>query len=225
MIKRLKILQVEFSPEIARSEIPAFRAAVAGKAGHEHVLFHNHTADGLRHSYPLIQYKTIYGKPAVVCIEEGVDEIHHFFKQANWNVNLNGHQIELKIEKLNVNQYTLQVWDSLFTYSIINWLALNRKNYTEYQELTDLGAQLEFLERMLTANIISFAKGVNWTITKKIHLRIIEQTARKIMTHKGVRLSAFDLRFTTNVFLPNYIGIGKGASHGFGTVKQIRKKK
>jgi len=224
MIKKLKLLQIEFSGELKRYELPAFRAAIAQKAGHEHILFHNHTQNGLRNKYPLIQYKQIYGKPAILCIEEGVDEIHHFFKQTSWEIKIGEEVKKLSIENMNINQFTMQVWDKLFSYSIINWLALNSKNYSEYQKLIGIADQLAFLENLLISNILSFAKGINWTIEKTIEVKITEQTRTKQLKYKGVSLSAFDLKFSTNVFLPNYIGLGKGASHGFGTVKQINKK-
>jgi len=35
---------------------------------------------------------------------------------------------------------------------------------------------------------------------------------------------AFNIEFKTNVFLPNFIGLGKGVSIGFGTIKQIYQK-
>jgi CRISPR/Cas system endoribonuclease Cas6 (RAMP superfamily) len=38
-------------------------------------------------------------------------------------------------------------------------------------------------------------------------------------------MMAFDILFKTNVSLPNYIGLGKGASTGFGMVVQKREPK
>ena len=41
----------------------------------------------------------------------------------------------------------------------------------------------------------------------------------KNIKYKNTHLLAFNLDFSTNVFLPNYIGLGKGASHGYGMVR------
>ena len=49
-------------------------------AGRENTLFHNHLGKDYRFSYPLIQYKRIRKKPHLFCIEDGVDEVHHFFE-------------------------------------------------------------------------------------------------------------------------------------------------
>ncbi len=223
MIKKIRILQVEFDTELKRYELPAFRAAIADKAGHEHVLFHNHINDNeLRHRYPLIQYKSIAGNACVTCIEEGVDDIHHFFSKPEWTVRIGEEEKHLKIQKLQVNQFVMQVWDKHFRYNLKNWLALNSENFKRYQELPGIIERVQLLEQLLTANILSFAKGIGWTVEKNIELKITHVEREKIERHKGVKLSAFDLDFSTNVFIPNYIGLGKGAGFGFGTVKQIR---
>jgi hypothetical protein len=79
------------------------------------------------------------------------------------------------------------------------------------------------LENILKANIISFAKGVKWDIDKTISLRVDELIRTKIVPYKQQKLIAFDLKFRSNVFLPDHIGLGKGVSLGFGTVSQIKK--
>ena len=219
-MKKIRILQVSFDTEIKAYEIPAFRGAVIEKAGKEHILFHNHTENGFRYKYPLIQYKRIAGKPAVICIEKGVDEIHHFFENKDWSVQISGEKKELKIKRLNVNQFTMQVWDKRFNYSLINWLALNSLNYKKYQELEGLIEKTQFLENLLTANILSFAKGIDWTIEKDISVKIKDVTGTRILPYKKQKMQVYDIEFSINIFLPNFIGLGKGVSVGFGSVKQ-----
>jgi hypothetical protein len=74
----------------------------------------------------------------------------------------------------------------------------------------------------LKANIISFAKGVKWDIDKQISLRIDKIVSEKQVPYKKTRLSGFDIEFRTNVFLPDFVGLGKGVSLGFGTVTIAR---
>ena len=40
----------------------------------------------------------------------------------------------------------------------------------------------------------------------------------KIVTAKGVKMLAFDVEFKTNLSIPDYMGIGKHVSLGYGTV-------
>jgi len=137
-LKKIRVLQVVFEPEIEQNQVSAFRGAIIEKTGKDCVLFHNHIDDGFRYNYPLIQYKRIRKNPAIICVEKGVDEIHKFFENKSWMVNMNGKVTNLKIVKLNINQFNLNVWDKFFSYRIFNWLALNKKNADEYKSLEGL---------------------------------------------------------------------------------------
>jgi len=86
MAKKIRVLSVLFDTELRASEIPAFRGAMVEKVGKKEILFHNHLPDGFRYRYPLIQYKTLGRKPAIICIEEGVDQIHKYFEKTDWSI-------------------------------------------------------------------------------------------------------------------------------------------
>lgn len=80
-MKKIRILQIVFDTEIKGQQISALRGAIVGKIGSESILFHNHTYEGFRYSYPFIQYKRLNKKAAIVCVEQGVDEIYKLFNQ------------------------------------------------------------------------------------------------------------------------------------------------
>ncbi len=222
-MKKIRFLRLQFDAEIAAYEIPAFRGAVAAKAGLEHILFHNHLSNReLLYGYPVIQYKRIGRNPAIVCIDYGVDEIHHLFSNRNLEVMIGERPLSLNVKNLQLHQYTLQVWEKSFAYRLYNWLALSQENYQSYRQIQDELARTEFLERILIANIIAFAKGVKWDVDRTIRLRIGEVLRAKIVPYKSNKLMAFDITFRCNVFLPDFIGLGKGVSLGFGTVSQIK---
>lgn len=223
---KVKTLLVTFDAELAPEKVSAFRGAVIEKVGRSHSSFHNHAeGDGFLYKYPVIQYKIIHNRPSFFCVGEGVDQIHHFFGLKSWDVVVHGEKLNMTIYKLDLNQCTLNVWDKKFNYSIRNWLALNAENYKAYQTMSSLKEKIGFLEKKLTGNILSFAKGVDWHIEKQVQVEIRELRGQKMIRYKGVPLMAFDVNFKTNVFLPNYLGLGKSASHGFGVVKEIREHK
>ena len=225
-MKKIRILQIIFDTEILGRQISAFRGAIAEKVGLENILFHNHTNSGFRYSYPLIQYKRINKKAAIICVEQGVDEIYHLFNNPNWNLNLNGEVFKMKIEKLHVNSFNLNVWDKFFHYRIFNWIALNPENHKKYQETDSLIERIGLLENILTANILSFAKGIDWQLEsdKKIELKITNILNEKTTIYKEMPRVIFNVEFKTNVFIPQHIGLGKAASHGYGVV-YIKKNK
>lgn len=219
-MKKIRILTVIFDSRIRRDEVPAFRGAVIAKVGKENVLFHNHLDDRqYRYRYPLIQYKLIGGRPSIMCLDNGVDEIHKFFENSDWKLLINDQQYDMKIHRLWLNQFTMQVWDRMWNYSITNWIALNQDNYRRFLNLTAEEEKNELLRRTLTANIISMAKGIHWDVDKTIRLEITHIPRVKLLPLKGQKVTAFTTEFRTNVFLPDFIGLGKSVSLGFGIVQ------
>jgi hypothetical protein len=222
-MKKIRILDIEFENEIAVWEVPAFRGAIIETAGRENTLFHNHLGKDYRFAYPLIQYKRIRKKPHLICIEDGVDEVHHFFENKQEGLLLGKREYELKVDSIRLNNFTLQVWDRSFNYFMQDWLPLSQKNYAEFKLLTSEIEKLEFLERILKGNILSFAKGVDWNVDSEIKLRIHDIVRTNIISIKGIKRESYTLNFTSNCFLPNYIGLGKNASLGFGVVWENKK--
>ena len=72
------ILYIQFANEISQKEIPMFRGAVLHSMESCPVLFHNHLGDKFRYAYPLIQYKRIKGKAAIVFVGKGVESFQEF---------------------------------------------------------------------------------------------------------------------------------------------------
>jgi hypothetical protein len=224
-MKKIKILKIVFNQEISQREVSFFRGAVIDKVKNEkdNVLFHNHNKQTYRYAYPLIQYKRIRGKAAFVAVEDGTDQIHKFFQQSNWDLRLGNRHDTFQVENLSVNDFTMQVWDKWFNYTIFDWLALNEVNYKKYKDLKSESERENFLESILKANVLSFAKGIDWNVDKPIDLKIVEIQKSFPLSFKGQRLLGFRVKFKTNVFIPNDLGLGKGVSLGFGMIKAERK--
>lgn len=222
---KVRTLLVIFENEISPRLTSAFRGAVISRVGIENQAFHNHSEHGYIYKYPEIQYKVINKKAALYCIGNGVDEIHNFFGLRNWDILLYDQKLELKIDRLDLNTFHFNIWDTSFRYYIRDWLALNEKNYKIYHQLSSLKEKIVLLEKLLIGNILSFAKGIGWHIEKPVKVEIRQLKGQKMIRYKSVPLMAFDVDFNSNVFLPDYLGLGKSASHGFGVVRQFRTKK
>lgn len=225
-MKRIRYLTIRFDTDLYDYELPAFRGAVVALVGAQHTLFHNHLGtDQFLYRYPVIQYKRIGNNPAIICLDDGVDEIHHVFSNASWEVVIGDRPVELRIKDMRLNQFTMQAWAHEFPFHIRNWLALNQKNYDAYQELTGLVERITFLEHILTGNILSMAKGLDWRIDREVVVRINDLSPLRWVKFKDQKLAAFDADFSTNVFLPDFMGLGKGVSLGFGVVTRQRDEK
>jgi hypothetical protein len=215
MGKRVRILQVMFNEPIQRHELPAFRGAIISKTDGKSVLFHNHLGeDQYLNRYPQIQYKYHQGKPGLLCLEHGVDEAHHFFSNSSWSVQISGRQMDLTIDRLALSNHEFALMDRKRTYRLRNWLGLNTENFKRYKALDSLAEQVQFLERILIGNLLSMAKGLDWHIEGQVEVKIANIERQYAMPLKGIKLAAFDLTFSTNLNLPEGLGLGKGAGQG-----------
>src|SRR5690606_1799432 len=136
------------------------------------------------YGYPVIQYKRIGRNPALVCVDYGVDEVHHLFANQDLEVWVGERPVTLTVRNLQMDQYTLQIWQKTFDYRLYNWLALNQDNHRAYQDLPDELSRIAYLENILKANILSFAKGMKWNVDRTIQLRIDEIMRAKLVPYK-----------------------------------------
>lgn len=220
-MKKIKLLKIRFSNTVTREQLPAFRSAVIESAGRENIVFHNHSPDGFVYGYPLIQYKHIRKRPSIICLEKAIEEIHHFFQSKNRVIELNGVKIPLEVYRIDANQFTMQVWDKEFLYSIDRWIPFSQKNYADYRKKEYLGDKIRFMESILRGNILSFARGVEWHVDKEIKVKIASIDKRNVIPVKDVAKEVYRLKFRSNVFMPDYIGLGRHTALGFGIVKHI----
>jgi hypothetical protein len=216
---KIRFLRIQFQPGIAAAELPRFRGAIAAAVGPEHLLFHNHLGDGqLRYAYPLIQYKRMQGKPVLVCLNEGTDEIHALFQQHIRTLQLGERSVELQVEAIELREWPLEVSPRFFQHRINNWLALSGENYQRYRTLPDEGARYAFLSQILRGNLLAMAKGLDWYIQSEVLVALHDLSGPRPVRYKDATLMAFDAHFSSNISLPYSIGLGKGAARGFGVV-------
>lgn len=215
----LQILTAHYTPSIEALELPAFRGAVIKTFGKEHQLFHNHQSESAySYQYPQVQYKRIAHEPVLVCVNIPKENTQLLFTHPHISLVLKEKTLQLSLQQIKLVEHLLG-FGKIQSYHINNWIALNEHNYKKYQELENELSKIELLESILKGNIISFAKGIGWEVDQTLQLRIDEIKKIKLVPYKGQRLTAFDLHFRTNAQLPEYIGLGKGVSLGFGVIK------
>lgn len=224
--KTIRTLLVKFDHILKPWEVSAFRGAIIEKVGRENILFNHHIDDHkYLYRYPLIQYKSLNQKPSIFCFGEGVDEIHKLFAKNSWEILLKSKKVSLKVDELRLETTGITIADTYRYYNIHNWLALNVKNHQEYNSLKYDVDRFEMLEKILIGNILSFAKGIDWQISSEVKVRVSEVIKTYDTKYKSTHLKAFDVSFRSNISLPDFMGLGKGVSHGYGMVRQIENRK
>lgn len=228
MSKFIRTLTIRFDTELSQKEVPLFRGAVLRALGdHANLLYHNHTgAETFRYSYPLIQYKRIGGKAAIVCVEEGIDAIADFFTAESYLFHIGHRSLELLIDSAVTEECDICCTPRSLRYQLSNWLALNSQNYQGYQRMEGLTERIRLLEEILTSNILSMLKGegIDIYLEEGLVVQITEISAQRIIKYKGILMTSFDIKFLANINLPSWIGLGKSVSVGFGVLRKIEPK-
>ncbi len=185
-------------------------------------LFHQHTGDGkLIYHYPRIQYKVIDGTPYLIGLEEGVESLKekfiqiHEFRLDDKEYNVFEKSLEIENADLGIAQH--QIW-----YRFLSpWYALNQENYKKYLK-TDLQAKRSLLlKRILIGNLLSLCKSLGEVVTEEVvveDMNVFEYN----FNLDNTPVLGFKGEFQVNFNIPNYLGLGKSVSRGFGTIQTIQ---
>lgn len=212
------ILTIKFANEIKPYEVSLFRGAIINSLDEKLLLFHDHDGNKLRYGYPLIQYKRIGGCAAIMCLDQGTEDIGELFSSNHFNLHLGDRQMDAQISNIMPSRFNIQIWQKTFKYRIRRWVPFNSENYKKFQSLEAITDRIAFLEKILTGNILSFAKGLGVWFEDKVECKITSLSDPFIVTAKGTKITSFNAEFITNVSLPSFIGLGKHVSIGFGIV-------
>ncbi len=183
-------------------------------------LLHNHYEDGSsRYAYPLVQYKVIDKMPVLVGFKEGADLLISLFLRIR-EIDIEGHLYSVMAKNIQQKQIELSVNKQLYNYSFKTlWMALNQENFKKYEAL-DESDRTGFLNRQVQNNILSFYKSLSFRTDEKI--MAITRLEEKQTLFKNQSMLVFSGQFTCNAYLPEWTGIGKAVSRGFGTVSLIK---
>ena len=225
MAKYIRTLTIQTDADIHQKEVPLFRGAVLNSLGEKaNLLFHNHLEDDkFRYSYPLIQYKRLGGKAAIVCVEEGADLIGQFLTETNDTLRIGDREIEWSTRRIQPARLLIQTWEDTFKYHISRWLPLNSKNYHLYQNTEGLVEKIALLENILKGNLLSMLKGLDIHLDQELIVKITQVSDPYILYNKGIGMTAFNADFNCNLTIPNNLGVGKNASIGYGIVHLEKK--
>ena len=222
-MNEVRTLLMLFNTPLSRKELPWFRGAVIKLLPRQNILYHNHAQEGLRYAYPLIQYKCIGGKAALLCVADGVEAIGHLLEAKALNITIGQRPETLQIKRIDATRHNVQESSTPITYQLRDWLPLNGKNYERFAAEEGVAERIRLLEGTLTGNILSMLKGVGIYLGFTLRTTITSVAPMHRISYKGVQLLAMDIQFKTNVSLPEHIGLGRHASIGYGTLNRISK--
>ena len=183
----------------------------------ENNLLHNHDDNKFIYRYPLVQYKVIDNIPTIIGINEaanivakiGLFEDELIIRDVSYDINK---------KEINKENFEFGCTDDYIEYEFVTpWIAINQKNRAEYQYGNEIKKE-EILKKVLIGNIISMSKGLGYTVSKQLICWInVEEKRVKL---KGITHVGFVGKFKVNFKIPDYLGLGKSVSRGFGTIRE-----
>lgn len=180
-------------------------------------LLHNHLQTGeSAYRYPLVQYKVLDSIPVLVGINEGADLLTSLFLKIK-ELKIGERSYSVLQKNIESKMVTIGLCDDLHAYRFQTlWMALSQRNYAEY--LSEVAEQqTKLLKAILTGNILSFFKSMNYRAEANIMVNL-KITAERETQFKNNAMLAFEGVFISNVLLPDYIGLGKSVARGFGAI-------
>lgn len=183
--------------------------------------FHGHRGDELVYKHPLIQYKVFGGSALVIGLKEGA----YLLKAVPTLEYLEIYRQKYSVLKQNLSTDAVSfgLTDRTFRYTFsTTWVGLNEDNYENYLSMKHNQTKIRSLiERILTGNILSMSKSLGYVVKDKIRLIADLNENGAVMVKDGVELTAFQGEFETNFVIPEFWGLGKFSSRGYGTVRCI----
>ena len=217
----IKKNNVEEKPEV--QELPYKTTKINNRRylGNKYIendILHNHNQDKFIYRYPMVQYKIIDKTAMIIGIG----------KASNLVANIGIIEDEILIDDKLINIYEKSILrlnqnygckDDYIEYKFITpWIALNQNNISKYKNSNNVDKE-EILKKILVGNIISMSKGLDYTVKEKIHCWI--NLKEKEVIIKGIKHIGFVGEFKVNFDIPDYLGLGKSVSKGFGTIKKV----
>lgn len=226
---KLRMLTVTFEQEILARELENFRGAIVEKIGLDKSEFyhnHNNSPDAkqpFHYRYPLIQYALDNNRPKLIFLENAIDEARLFFSQPDWDMTVNGKPYKSSIQNIKASQPILAlVKGNTFFYRLQTWQALNTINYEKFKKHARLIDKVNHLQSALSGHIIALASGLGYRIPERFELDLTDIYKTYAGYYKGVKVALYDIGFQTDMIIPSGLGLGKGASLGYGRIWRYR---
>lgn len=198
----------EFRAALAR-ELAEFQASAPDAAGAGQVVYR----------YPAILCRQLKNDLVVVGICQGARFLHHLACTAPELVpGDNSCRIISRDPELHNKEFGIT--GRMHEYEILTpYLALNQQNAKKFYELKGKPARDAFMQKILTGHLNTLAKSLDYPLPEPItctpHIRFIQERIDR--ENRIVFLG----KFTTNLCIPDYLGIGQSVSAGYGTIRKI----
>ncbi|MDR2511501.1 MAG: hypothetical protein LBC89_03430 [Bacteroidales bacterium] len=226
-MKKVPVIVVKFTNEIQQKDISAFRTALLNELILKGCKLNNYAKkiSDSPYAYPFIQFKRIKNKAVLFAIAKGTENILNFLTAFDFECFFRENKEKIILESVKEDEYIIRTSEYFYSYSIRRYLPFNIDSKERYDKIISQANQKLYIERQLLTNIKNFAKSIDVELDDKITVAIDSITDTGVKFYKRMPYDSFDISFKANISIPNYTGLGKIISHGFGSVVRIDSKK
>jgi hypothetical protein len=205
----------ETDEPLAPSQAHLLRGCISHMFADEE-LVHNHDVESSqeRYRYPLIQFKIVNAMPLVVGIGRQAIAIVRRMAAQIKHLDIAGKHIAILHHTLEITADSFGVSQEFCRYTFLTpWIGLNSANYRRYCQATVQDKEIT-LKRCLIGNLLSVSKFLDYTVSTRLDATYSLETVP--INLKGQTMVGFLGNFATNFYLPDFIGLGKSCSRGYG---------
>jgi len=198
--------------------LPQFRAALTRQLVKNPAPAGN-SAEKVLHRYPALHCKQVKGELLIIGICQGAGFL--------WQVSLGNTELEageilcrIISRDPEIRHEVFGIDGELHTYEILTpWLALNQQYAKKFYDLSGKPARDAFMQKLLLSHLNTLAKSLDYLPPEPITCTAKVKFMRERIDRENVIV--FLGKFSTNLRIPDYLGIGQSVSQGYGTVREI----
>jgi len=175
--------------------------------------------EGFIHRYPVVQCKQIKTTLLTVGLAQGADFLYQL-SSGKTSIATGPDACTIVSRDLEIREEEFGIADEPATYEFqSSWLALNQQNAKKFYDLTGKPERDAFMHKILTGHLATLAKSLDYTPAVPITCEAKVRFRRERIDREN--LIVFYGKFTTNLRIPDYLGIGQSISQGYGTVRRV----
>jgi hypothetical protein len=185
----------------------------------EYSALHKEDAAGSLHRYPVLQCKQVKGDLMAIGISQGAGCLRELTHD---KATLGAGESACRITSRDpaVRSELFGITETPGTYEFQTpWLALNQQHAKKFYDLNGKPQRDAFMHTLLTTQLNTLAKSLDYEMTSPVSCEAKVRFKRERIERENVMV--FLGKFRTNLHIPDYLGIGRSVSQGYGTIKRI----
>ncbi len=182
----------------------------------EYLRLHPDKADGFIHRYPVVQCRQIKNTLMVMGINEGAEFLKHWSDEGNEiGTAENTCTIREKSPALQEEEFGVSRTPQSYEF-ITPWLPFSQENNRKFYLLKGKEERDAFIRTMLVGNIFTLSKSLGYIVPGPVTADINMHFQKERID--GASVITLSGKFSLPFVIPDYLGIGRFVSAGYGVV-------